>query len=122
MIKEIITSILILAGALFMLLASLGIFRMPDIFMRMHAATKAVSMGMMLLLVALSVYFPTLPVILKSLAAIIFFYLTLPVSASLLGRTAREMGLKQWRRKNGDEPSQTTDPTASGDAESSRTQ
>lgn len=96
MILEIIGSVFLLAGSLFMLIASLGVFRLPDVFMRIHASTKAVSMGMMLLLVGVSVLMPHISVIGKSLAIIIFFYLTLPVSANLLGKSALDMNLKRW--------------------------
>ena len=98
MILEIIGSVFLLAGSLFMLIASLGVFRLPDVFMRMHASTKAVSMGMMLLLVGVSVLIPDISVIGKSLAIIIFFYLTLPVSTNLLGKSALDMNLKRWEK------------------------
>lgn len=101
MISEIISSIFLLAGAFLILIASIGILRMPDIYMRMHAATKAVSLGIMLMLMGISVYYPQFSIIIKSLAIIIFLYLTMPVSASLLGRSSLEMNLPQWKRKNG---------------------
>ncbi len=97
---EIITSIFILAGSFFILVAAIGLLRMPDIYMRMHAATKAVSLGIMLMLIGVSLHYPQFSVILKSVAIIIFLYLTMPVSASLLGRSSLEMNLPQWRRKD----------------------
>lgn len=99
MIAEIIISVLLIAGAAFILIASIGILRMPDIYMRMHAATKAPSLGIMLMLFAAMIYFPEAGLIVKSFLIIIFLYLTTPVAANLLARTSLEMGIPVWLKK-----------------------
>ena len=102
MITEIIIAVLILAGSFLMLIAAIGVIRMPDIFMRMHAATKAPSLGIMLMLIAVMISFPDIYSILKSILVIIFLYLTIPVSANLLGKSSLDMGLPIWKRERKD--------------------
>ncbi|TLD69158.1 Na+/H+ antiporter subunit G [Phragmitibacter flavus] len=85
---EIIASIIALLGALFALVAALGIIRLPDVYTRMHAASKASSFALGLLLLAVIVLHPTLGVIVKSVLSIFFIYLTVPVAAHLIGRAA----------------------------------
>ena len=79
-------STLLLLGALFALIAAIGIVRMPDIYCRMHAATKAGAFGVSLILLALCVAMPSVRVCIQSILIIAFFYLTAPVAAHLLGR------------------------------------
>lgn len=100
MIKEILISFFVVTGSLFILVASIGLLRMPDIYTRMHAATKATSWGIMLILFGVMIYYPSLGIIMKSLLIIIFLYLTTPVAANLLGKTSLEMGLPVWLKKN----------------------
>lgn len=97
MISDLITGILLLMGALFMLLAAIGLVRMPDLYMRMHATTKAPAMGMLLLLAGLCTCFPQTSVIIKSLLVIIFIFITAPVSTHLISRTAYQMKVKKWK-------------------------
>jgi monovalent cation/proton antiporter MnhG/PhaG subunit len=67
-----VTVILTLAGAFFMLVAAIGVLRMPDLLMRMHAATKAGTLGAGLLLVAVAVHFGTTGVTIRAVATIFF--------------------------------------------------
>jgi multicomponent Na+:H+ antiporter subunit G len=99
MMTEIILSIFIIAGSFLMFIAGLGVLRMPDIFMRMHAATKAPSLGIMLMLVVVMISFPDLITIVKSLLVIIFIYITIPISANMLGKTSLDMGLPMWKKE-----------------------
>lgn len=106
MIREIIISVFLIAGSIFIFIAGIGILRMPDIYIRMHALTKATSLGIMLLLIGGSFYFPVFSFIFKSLAIIVFLYLTIPVSAHLLGKSFLEMKSSQStlkKKKEADE-------------------
>lgn len=93
----IIASTLLLVGALFALIAAIGIVRMPDIYCRMHAATKAGAFGVSLILLALCVVLPTLRVCIQSILIIGFFYLTAPVAAHLIGRVGIVRKLPLWK-------------------------
>jgi multicomponent Na+:H+ antiporter subunit G len=83
-----LAGVLVVAGALFGLLASVGILRLPDLYTRMHAASKAGTVGAGLIFVAIAVVSFNGPVILRALIGILFLVLTTPVSAHLLARAA----------------------------------
>jgi multicomponent Na+:H+ antiporter subunit G len=93
---NILIAILIVVGSAFALIAALGVVRMPDFYMRMHAATKAGAFGALLLLIAAALYFGSLRAVLTSLAVIFFFYLTTPVAAQTLAESAYRRGIKLW--------------------------
>lgn len=89
-----VAGILILVGGLFSLVAALGILRLPDLYTRMHAASKAGTMGSGLMFVAIAVFAFDGPVILRALVGFVFLLLTAPVSAHLLARAAYSAGYK----------------------------
>lgn len=93
----IIASTLLLSGSLFALIAAIGIVRMPDIYCRMHAATKAGAFGVSLILLALCVALPTIRVFIQSILIIGFFYLTAPVAAHMIGRVGMTRKLPFWK-------------------------
>ena len=85
---------LIVIGGTFSFLAALGILRLPDLYTRMHAASKAgpVGAGLMLLGVALVAFDGA--VMLRAILGILFLLLTTPVSAHLLARAAYRAGVR----------------------------
>jgi multicomponent Na+:H+ antiporter subunit G len=85
-------SLLILGGSLFSVIAAIGINRLPDLYTRMHAASKAGTVGSGLLLLATGIHSGELPVFARSLAGFFFFILTAPVSAHLLAKAAHHVG------------------------------
>ncbi len=85
---------LLLGGSLFSLAASLGIDRFPDLYTRMHAASKAGTVGSGLLLVAVGINSLDVAILARSLAAVCFVVLTAPVSAHLLAKAAYQMGYR----------------------------
>jgi multicomponent Na+:H+ antiporter subunit G len=92
---------LLLAGALFSFISALGMLRLPDVFTRMHAASKAGTAGSGLVLVAAALHAGEWSIWLKCLAAIVFFVLTAPLSAHLLAKAALAAGLKPTRTDEG---------------------
>jgi multicomponent Na+:H+ antiporter subunit G len=83
-----VAGIFIIIGAAFSLLAAAGILRFPDLYTRLHAATKAGTVGAGFVLLAIAVAAFDAPVILRALAGVIFLVLTSPISAHLLARAA----------------------------------
>ena len=90
-------------GAFLMFLTGLGLVRMPDIFTRMHAATKSASLGVALLLLAAALFFQETMVVTKAVVTIVFIFLTAPVAASLLGRAAYARRTPLWEHSVLDE-------------------
>jgi multicomponent Na+:H+ antiporter subunit G len=83
-----LTAFLMVSGAIFCFVAALGMLRLPDTIIRMHAATKAGALGSGLIFLALAVFYQDLSTTLKALAAVFFLLLTAPVAAHLIGRAA----------------------------------
>ena len=79
-----------------MLVAAVGVLRMPDLLMRMHAATKAGTLGAGLLLGAVAAYYEQLGVTMRAGATIVFLLLTAPVAAHMIGRAAYVVGIELW--------------------------
>lgn len=103
MIGLAIVLICLVAGSVFMFVAGFGIFRMPDLFTRMHAATKAASLGVGLLLVGAAVHFGDLGITTKAVITIIFIFFTAPVAAHMLGRSAYRRRVPLWKESVIDE-------------------
>jgi multicomponent Na+:H+ antiporter subunit G len=95
---DLVSATLALAGATLMLLAAIGILRMPDLFTRMQASAKAASLGSGLILLAAAVHFAELSVVVRALLAIAFIFLTAPISAHMISRAAYFMGVGLWER------------------------
>lgn len=96
-------AILLSLGALLVLLAALGLARLPDLFMRMQAAAKASSLGVALMLAGVAVRFHDLAVLTLSAAIVAFLFVTTPVAAHLIARSAYEVGTPLWAATQTDE-------------------
>lgn len=89
-----IVSLLIVVGAFFALAASIGLLRLPDIYSRMHAASKAGTLGSGLMLIALAIYSDDLGTSTRALIGVVFFLLTAPISSHLLAKAAYAVGYR----------------------------
>ncbi len=92
MLAEIAVALIVLLGALFVLAAAIGLNRLPDVYSRMHAASKAGTVGSGLMLLAVGLHAGDLATLARALAGFFFFVLTAPVSAHLLAMAARKAG------------------------------
>lgn len=90
--SDALAAILLLGGSFFMLVASIGLIRLPDVYCRMHAATKATTFGMGGILLGASLIFQSTTVTTQALLAIFFLFLTAPVAAHLISRAAYKRG------------------------------
>ena len=98
-----IGALLLIAGGFFVFVAALGVLRLPDLFMRMHAATKAGTLGAGLVLFAAAVVFADLGVAVKGLVVFVFLLLTAPVAAHVLGRAAYYDRVELWDQTHHDD-------------------
>lgn len=111
-----IVAFLILSGALFTLVAAIGVLRLPDVLIRMHASTKAGTLGCGLILLALAVHSGgDTGVVARTLAAFIFLLLTAPVGAHMIGRAAYRTGVPLWKETRINELSATKDDKLGSD-------
>lgn len=103
-IANILVILFLLAGAFFIVSAAVGVVRFPDLYTRLHAATKASTLGVSFILVAGFIYLYSAHSIVsgKMLLAILFILLTNPVSAHMLGRAAHVSGIKPYTKNRSD--------------------
>jgi len=94
---DLLAAILMLIGAGFVLVAAIGVARLPDIFVRMHAATKAGVLGVGLLLIGTAVSFGDTGVWTRVIPALVFLVVTTPIAAHALARAAYASGAPLWR-------------------------
>ena len=96
MIFATITALLSLAGVAFLVVAGVGIIRLPDIYCRGSATTKAATLGVGFMLAATAVYFGDLQVTTRAIATGAFLLLTAPVAAHMIARAAYFRGTDLW--------------------------
>lgn len=88
----ILAIVLALCGSLFVLVAAVGLLRMPDLFTRMHGASKAATLGSMLAVFAAATWFGDAWTLARALMIAVFIVLTAPVAAHVLARAAASSG------------------------------
>ncbi|RYD83041.1 MAG: monovalent cation/H(+) antiporter subunit G [Verrucomicrobiaceae bacterium] len=89
-----VASLFLLIGGFFALVAALGVYRFPDFYARIHAATKASTFGFGFTVLAAALALGTPSAWVKAVAAIAFLFITLPIAAHLLARSVRASGKK----------------------------
>ncbi|MDP8905822.1 MAG: monovalent cation/H(+) antiporter subunit G [Chloroflexota bacterium] len=100
---DLLAAALMLLGTSLMLLAAVGVVRMPDLYTRMQTSTKAASLGSGTTLLAVALHFAELSVVVRALLAIAFIFLTAPISAHMIVRAAYFTGVPLWGRSVVDE-------------------
>lgn len=95
---DIIIGILATFGVLFVLLAAIGLVRMPDLYLRISVTTKAATLGIGLVLAAAGFYFEEVSVTSRVVAIIFFLLLTAPIGAHLIGRSSYFTGVPLWKK------------------------
>lgn len=94
---------LVLAGAGFALAAAIGVWRLPDALMRMHASSKAGTLGGGLLFLAVAIGLGAFDTAVRALAGIAFLLFTTPVASHLIGRATYLLGVPRDPRQERDD-------------------
>jgi multicomponent Na+:H+ antiporter subunit G len=93
-VEALVTAPLLILGCLLALLAAVGLHRFPDLFCRMHAATKPATLGMLLIAVAVGIRISGEGAVVKLLLVVALQFLTTPVAAHMVGRAAYRAGIE----------------------------
>lgn len=94
---QVLAGLLVLGGAFFCFVAALGIVRLQDVLIRMHASSKAGTLGAGMILLAVAVHFADVSIVARALAAIAFLVVTAPVASHMIGRAAYASGIRLWK-------------------------
>ncbi|SHI19266.1 monovalent cation/H(+) antiporter subunit G [Ferrimonas marina] len=92
-----LSAVCLLIGTFFVIVASVGLLRLPDLFIRMHAATKAGTVGLAFLLLPVAITLQEVTVTSRIVSILFFILITAPVAAHLLGKAMMQKGYKIWR-------------------------
>ncbi|MDQ0205494.1 multicomponent Na+:H+ antiporter subunit G [Alkalicoccobacillus murimartini] len=108
---EWVISIILVIGSLFCLVASVGLNRFPDVYSRLHAAGKSSTLGTVLLLIGVFLFFliEQQMVVGKILLALLFIFLTAPMAALMIARSAHRVGIPLHDPKSVDDLKKTYD-------------
>lgn len=100
-VLDIVLSVLVLTGAIFTLIGSLGLARLQDFYTRLHGPTKATTLGVGCLLIASAVLFSVRDegVSLHEVLVTLFLFITAPVSAHLLAKAALHLRVRSLARE-----------------------
>jgi multicomponent Na+:H+ antiporter subunit G len=79
-------------ACVFVLLAAIGVVRLPDLYSRMQASSKAATVGAIAALIGCAVHFGSAAVAIRAVALIFFLFLTVPLAAHLIGRAGHIAG------------------------------
>ncbi|MCQ4088204.1 monovalent cation/H(+) antiporter subunit G [Saccharibacillus sp. JS10] len=95
---EWLSVLLILIGALLSVFSAYGLIRLPDVYLRSHAATKSSTLGVLCVLTGVFLYFASSmqTASMNILLGIVFFFITAPVAGHLNGRAAHRSGVPLW--------------------------
>ena len=111
---DIVTAIVWLGGSAFALLAAVGVVRMPDVFTRMQASTKASTLGLACLLIGTAVQMGDFASFIRAASIGAFVLLTTPVSGLVIARAAYFAGVPLWNGTVLDERQRDTGRESSG--------
>ena len=89
--------LLILFGCAFLLAAAIGVFRFPDFYTRLHAATKLVTLGGLGIFIGAAIAFAPVQAVQRVLLIAVFFFLTAPLSGYMIARAGYLRGLEPYR-------------------------
>ncbi len=96
--NEIIGMSVIAVGALFSLFGCIGLVRLPDVYNRLQASTKCVTMGTCLILIGCVISLGSMPGAIKGFICIVFILITSPTGAHALARAAHRSGVALWKK------------------------
>jgi multicomponent Na+:H+ antiporter subunit G len=99
---------LVLAGLFFHAVAAIGVLRLPDFYTRLHAVSKAETLGVVLTVAALAVSVGPSVLAAKLALVAVFLFLANPTSTHAIARAALRTGLRPWQREAAKAPPRGT--------------
>ncbi len=95
---DIIGYILIIIGILFNIFGCIGLVRFPDVYNRLQASTKCVTLGTILLLVGVAIVSGSGAIVAKAIICAVFILLTSPTAAHAIAKGAYASGVALWEK------------------------
>jgi multicomponent Na+:H+ antiporter subunit G len=92
-VRTVLAAGLVVVGAFFMTVGTIGLLRLPDVYNRMHATSKATTLGAASILLSGAVHFGLSSAGVTALVGVVFLFLTTPTGAHMISRSAHRMGV-----------------------------
>jgi multicomponent Na+:H+ antiporter subunit G len=92
-VRATIIAVLVIVGSFFLAVGTVGLLRLPNVYNRLHATSKATTLGAASIFLGGFVYFGPGGAGLPSLVGIVFLFLTAPTGSHLISRAAEKMGI-----------------------------
>ena len=92
-LRAVVATLLVVVGTFFLLIGTVGLLRFPDVYNRLHATTKAATLGAASIFLAGFLVWGPQEAGLTSLVGIVFLFLTAPTGAHMISRSAHRMGV-----------------------------
>jgi multicomponent Na+:H+ antiporter subunit G len=96
--QDILVIIFLMVGTIFIFIASIGLIKMPDVYLRMSASTIAATFGVSSMLIGVAIHFGTTGMAFHVAGVIVFLILTVPVGAHMIGRASHINKLPMWHK------------------------
>jgi len=108
MVVEIIVSLFLIIGVIFIFSASVGLLRLPDVYCRMHATTKASTLGLISVLIASIIFFnfgtgAKKTMAIEEILVLLFTFISAPAAAHIMARSAYILRTKMFEKTAIDE-------------------
>jgi len=110
--SDIIGYILIIVGILFDIFGCIGLVRFPDVYNRLQASTKCVTLGTILLLVGVALVSASGPIGAKAIICAVFILITSPTAAHAIAKGAYASGVELWENSVVDKYAEQVDKKA----------
>lgn len=91
---DVITAALLVVGTAFTFIAAVGLFRMRDVYGRIHVATKPATLGVAMTSTAAMLQVPFGSITTKLIAVLVFQFWSIPAASQMLGRAARRADVR----------------------------
>ena len=92
-VQAVVVAALVVVGSFFLLVGTIGLLRLPNVYNRMHATSKAATLGASSMLLAAAVYYGFVGDGLVALVGIVFLFFTAPTGSHVISRAAQKMGV-----------------------------
>ncbi|MFC7098544.1 monovalent cation/H(+) antiporter subunit G [Halobaculum marinum] len=111
---------LVVVGSFFLLVGTVGLLRLPNVYNRLHATSKATTLGASGIALAAWAYFGPGGAGLKALVTVLFLFLTAPTGGHMISRAAQRMGIEfedgvNWPGRIDEQPEQPADGSENAD-------
>ena len=97
---EILAYLFIVIGSIAIIIGSIGLVRLPDLYARIHAAGVIDTAGVAFMILGMALLAPTWLVVVKLVLIGIFLFFTSPISVHAIAQVAHQQGVKPYEKKN----------------------